>query len=370
MEVRKLERSENNMTRSLYEEIFPEDDSTFVAYYYSEKTKENQIYVIEDERKTTVSMLHLNPYRIMLGSKEADSQYIIAVATKPEYRHQGMMRRLIKRALADMYARKEPFVFLLPAAEAIYKPFDFRFIYEQEQCLIRTKAYQEITELSCRAARTSDLAKLSRWANRTIAEHYRTYALHTEAYFAQLLAEQRSQQGQVTVIMKEERICGYFFTAADENMQVREVMVEEQYTEVLPQIIASYLKQYSQVKVYGGMIDKESAEYAAKPMIMARVVCAGALVSHLTAAEPVSFAVTIEDELIPENAGRYLLKIDQSGGQLVPLEKEETWQLTAAQLIQLVFGVISPGEAAAAPDIQRDWQKVQNLTPVILNEIV
>ena len=51
MNVRKLETEEHGMTRFLYEEAFPEDSQTFTDYYYTEKTKNNQIYVLEKEGK-------------------------------------------------------------------------------------------------------------------------------------------------------------------------------------------------------------------------------------------------------------------------------------------------------------------------------
>ena len=51
------------MTRSLWEEIFTEDDEAFLDYYYQVKTAENSIYIIEEEDQP-VSMLQLNPYPV------------------------------------------------------------------------------------------------------------------------------------------------------------------------------------------------------------------------------------------------------------------------------------------------------------------
>ncbi len=49
MEIRKLEVTEHQECRRLYEEVFAEDSPSFVDYYYTEKTRDNQIYtVIED----------------------------------------------------------------------------------------------------------------------------------------------------------------------------------------------------------------------------------------------------------------------------------------------------------------------------------
>ena len=127
MNVRRLDQCEHGKTRPLWEEVFPEDTQAFLDYYYYIKTKDNQIYVIEEDEQIC-SMLQLNPYRLKVEESEFPSAYIIAVATKEAYRGRGFMGALLRRALNDMYEEKIPFTFLMPAAEAIYTPYDFRFI--------------------------------------------------------------------------------------------------------------------------------------------------------------------------------------------------------------------------------------------------
>ena len=61
MEIEKLEVSQHLDTRKLYEEVFSEDEKSFVDYYYQEKTKDNIIYVVREDDDIQ-AMLHLNPY--------------------------------------------------------------------------------------------------------------------------------------------------------------------------------------------------------------------------------------------------------------------------------------------------------------------
>ena len=89
MIIRKLEQSEHIATRKLWEEIFPEDTKAFLDYYYYIKAAKNQIYVVEEDGRIC-SMLQLNPYRIRLEDKSFPSEYIVAVATKKEYRSRGL----------------------------------------------------------------------------------------------------------------------------------------------------------------------------------------------------------------------------------------------------------------------------------------
>ena len=93
MILRKLRREEHGKTRKLWEEVFKEDTLEFLDYYYSVKTAENEIYVIEEESAIR-SMLHLNPYTMRIGEKIYQTHYIVAFATEETYRKRGYMAKL------------------------------------------------------------------------------------------------------------------------------------------------------------------------------------------------------------------------------------------------------------------------------------
>ena len=193
MVLRKLSTDEHILTRHLYEEVFDEDSQSFVDYYYTEKTKDNEIYVIEEDGQIQ-AMLHLNPYILMVNEHMVPARYIVAVATRKEYRSRGYMRLLLTRAMEDMRKSGQPFCYLMPAAEAIYAPYDFRTVYKLEiQCateedirevLLNDRRVSEVTEEDC--------AALSETANRMLAANYQVYALRSEAYYRRLLKEYSS----------------------------------------------------------------------------------------------------------------------------------------------------------------------------------
>ena len=137
--LRKLKQSEHDRTRRLWEEVFTEDSRAFLDYYYYIKTRDNQIHVIEEDGDIC-SMLQLNPYKVIVEGGEFPSAYVVAVATKAEYRRRGYMGALLRASLHNMYEQKLPFTFLMPAAEAIYTPYDFRYIYSKHTgSLVRRK---------------------------------------------------------------------------------------------------------------------------------------------------------------------------------------------------------------------------------------
>ena len=142
--LKKLKPEERGLTRTLWEQVFTEDTKEFLDYYYTEKTKNNEIYVIETDHDIR-AMMQLNPYVIQMGKKAIESRYIVAVATEPLYRHRGYMAELLSKTARDLYQQKMPFFFLMPASEKIYYPHNYRFIYAADVWSVKGTDGEELT---------------------------------------------------------------------------------------------------------------------------------------------------------------------------------------------------------------------------------
>ena len=123
-----LTNSEKINTKEIWEKIFTEDSKKFLDYYYSEKTKDNEI-IVKLIKNEIVSMVHLNPYKIFINNKLLKSYYIVAVATLENHRKKGYMAEILNFCLNFMNDNEIPFSFLRPAKEEIYLPFGFNYIY-------------------------------------------------------------------------------------------------------------------------------------------------------------------------------------------------------------------------------------------------
>lgn len=169
---------DKKFSRELYEMVFFEDTKKFVDYYYEYKILDNEILVLEED-DMLVSMLHLNPYTMIVNGYEVKSNYIVAVATKKNYRHRGYMRVLLEKALCDMAEQKMPFTFLMPASESIYAPFDFVWICSHTKLPHR---------IECMDADGQ---------NRYLASRYQMFCKRDERYMENFMAEKRSEEGEV-----------------------------------------------------------------------------------------------------------------------------------------------------------------------------
>lgn len=172
--IRYLADSEKRRSEELYRAAFPEDKEAFVNYYYSYVTRDNLILVLEQEDEIC-SMLHLNPYRLSVQGTEVDAYYYVAVATKEDCRHQGMMRKLLHRSLHDIYVKGHPFTYLMPANKAIYEPFDFRIVYQQKKV---------------------ELPGNPESANEKMSELFDVYTLRDNWYVEKMLEEERVCAGE------------------------------------------------------------------------------------------------------------------------------------------------------------------------------
>jgi len=172
------------------------DSKEYTDFYFKWKVKDNRILTIY-KGETLCSMLHLNPYLLSVRGKEVSANYIVGVATKKEERRQGLMKILLEKALHQMYLEKMPFTYLMPAAEAIYTPYDFRVVYEQEpwneimKAMIqdlreKTETSNENKDITVRSLNPKDIDRmkgLTDFCNDQLSKDCDIYVCRTPYYY-------------------------------------------------------------------------------------------------------------------------------------------------------------------------------------------
>lgn len=126
---REIKKWEEQELRRLWKEAFREEEA-YLDFYHSFNLKNNRIWTLWDGERL-ISMLHANPYRILVKGTLYDSYFIVGVATEERYRRKGCMGRLMKAALRTFQKEGIEFVYLLPAKEEYYLPFGFRTVGTQ-----------------------------------------------------------------------------------------------------------------------------------------------------------------------------------------------------------------------------------------------
>ena len=327
---------ENQRARKLYEEIFDEDSPAFVDYYFRVKAAENEIFVVENEKQEILATLHLNPYKMMFCGEKAKTNYIVAVATRADCRHQGMMRSLLQASLQEMYRREETFTWLMPAAEAIYRPFGFRFIYEKNKMTVTADVLQraetdenwqihsdqEVSgDIFCEEAKKEDLAELACFAEKQLSKLAEVYTVHDIAYFEQRMQEVGCEGGSLILIRKEKEICGYFL-ALKKDREAWEILVEDAVQKKAFPAVLHWFGASEEKCTFTAFpqIWEQYAQSENVPAIMGRIVHLERFVCCLKIKKEQEWKIRLTDSLVPENNGYFIIKTGIEGGNLIRVE--------------------------------------------------
>ena len=327
---------ENQRARKLDEEIFDEDSPAFVDYYFRVKAAENEIFVVENEKQEILATLHLNPYEMMFCGEKVKTNYIVAVATRADCRHQGMMRSLLQASLQEMYRRKETFTWLMPAAEAIYRPFGFRFIYEKNKMTVTADVLrraetdekwqihsdQEVSgDIFCEEAKKEDLAELACFAEKQLSKLAEVYTVHDIAYFEQRMQEVGCEGGSLILIRKEKEICGYFL-ALKKDREAWEIVVEDAVQKKAFPAVLHWFGASEEKCTFTAFpqIWEQYAQSENVPAIMGRIVHLERFVCCLKIKKEQEWKIRLTDSLVPENNGYFIIKTGIEGGSLIRVE--------------------------------------------------
>ena len=378
MILRRLKQEEKKRTRPLWERIFDEDSQAFVEYYYSIKTEDNFIYAIEKDGEIR-SMLQLNPYVMRAGSREFTGCYIVGVATDRMYRGQGFMTELLRKSVRDMYAAKMPFTFLMPAAEEIYYPHNFRYIYAMDRWKAESPegketALEDVLEYSerlkimgnpvyFRQAEETDCGRLADFAGYVMKKKYQVYAKHTEGYYNTLLKELESQAGGILIAEKDGEIRGTIQYTQEQGFEVREPLAEQAFRGIFKE---------------AGLAIKRAKKK--KPIIMARLLCVEELLAGMRCTEEMDLRFWLVDPVIRENNKLFMIKgnpermMIRTKPSVRPEKKVQMISVDA--LTSILFGyknieeVQKEEKETFSEEFIREVSKLEPLSRILLNEIV
>lgn len=118
MEIRPLKPHDMGQARTLWEVCF-EDLPAFLDWYFQARFQpDDGLGIFLDGQ--LVCDLHLSPRMIKIRQQNYPSAYLIALATAPPYRQQGLAKTLLTYALRHLAAKGIYFTFLLPFNTKFY----------------------------------------------------------------------------------------------------------------------------------------------------------------------------------------------------------------------------------------------------------
>lgn len=348
-----LPQEEKKETIPLWKACFPEDTDRYLDYYYQEKAKDNRILAKKEDGKI-ITMLHRNPYKIHMRDKLWEADYIVAVATEENHRGRGHMREVLTKALRDMNLEGRPFTFLMPAAEAIYLPFDFRFVWKKPRLVLKRPA-EEILE-KVPVSGEADWEKAGQFMEKWLAERSQIYTFRDTAYVRRLLRELESEDGELYFLKGE----------GEEPLGLQGLTGREKKDQAL-----LYARE--------GLFEEKEG----KTGIMARITALREFLPafSLNVPESLTLNLEVEDKLIPENEGSFFWSLDEQGSSVELSQNDREMQ--AAQriwtlktdigdLASWLFGYEKPEELwpDMPEEMKKELEKIQTVHGIWLDEIV
>ncbi|MDD6212343.1 MAG: GNAT family N-acetyltransferase [Clostridiales bacterium] len=369
-------------SRALWEEVFAEDSKEFLDYYYCWIAPHNKM---ETRRHAgdLVSMIHWNPYILKNGNMLWKSYYLVAVATKKEFRHRGYMAGQLRDGFRRFYREEIPFLFLMPANKDIYLPFDFRFIYDKTEVELLSPADWTCRkgELTGKRAGETDYGQLAEFQERQLSRRYGIFTRRTEEYLRRMQAECESEGGALECMYEGERLVGCFsWWGSEEEIEVREWIMDETWEDLEHRneamaLLCRMLPECQKVKVAasGWMGEK-------RPAIMGRIIHLPSFLQGFHSKTPISVRLQVEDSFIPENHGTFLWNLGPGETEVVKLPETSMAEMEPTEiggeigdLFQWLSGYL-PAECCSqlwmTESGKKKAQEIEILSGVFLNEIV
>ncbi len=389
-QVRLLAEAEKKACRELWEEVFTEDSRGFLDYYDRWKYPENECFGIFDGDRL-VSMAQFNPYKLRIRTgapafRTVESRYVIAVATREEYRHRGMMAALLKEGLGRMREKGMPFVFLMPAAEAIYRPFGFRYFYEScgGALAFESSARAENgtdekgaggREAEACLAGPSDIPELTAFSEEVLSGLFDCYVKRDRRYYEMLLPELACEGGGLLLIRCGKRLLAEVPYWGEDQTELREVLCRPEHKDQVLSALGRWFgsgragKRLRQVSFQGAAFP--GAEK--KPVIMGRIADAGSFLELFSAERPAEILLELSDGLLKENEGIYRWRLSPEGSRAERLSPSEAASLEepllrAAQLPDSEEETSGGGRTSRSPGLPRIRTTAEELFSCLTGE--
>lgn len=190
--------------QSLYREAF-EDSEGFLAFFFREKFRpENVVFLRENDQ--IVSALHFIPKKIAVREAEFAFPFVVAAATRKEWRGKGLMHGLLRKAFFELNNRGIVLCGLSPFSESFYAESGFVTIRRSEETEILVVSpdpfrYETVSPEAMESVRSLYEEK-SRGAEVRIVRDEKAWALfHREV---------AADGGSIILVMEGEKPVGYF----------------------------------------------------------------------------------------------------------------------------------------------------------------
>ena len=287
--------------KQLYKRCFDDSDA-FVDYYFQHRYTDARNVWVERDGKVVAALQTLS-YPMTFGGKLCSTAYLSAVCTDPDYRHQGVMKELVKKTHQALFNRGVWAATLIPAEDWLFvvyakHHYSTQFFQEEVSYVIEQLQADSMCVIEDLTPETSEA--VFAFFNEKLLE--RPYAImHTEEDFKTLVGALFLDKGSVLVASTDGKISG--------------VACVHPSSKILELVYQSSVEQTALLRAVGLRYHQTEVTYLVppvseqkKPLGMIRILAADKFLNCYASIYPnQTTTICVSDDELPENSGRYTL---------------------------------------------------------------
>ncbi len=291
--------------KALWTRCFNDNDA-FIDLYFRLRYKDDINVCIRQDDKV-VAALQMIPYPMTYMGEVIPTSYISGACTHPDYRQQGLMRRLLNNTHRRMLQDGALLSTLIPAEDWLFGYYAKSGYAPVFACEEKTMSVEEL-------GTDAPICKVER-CEAPDAEYYRYFnarmserpccILHTEEDFQVIMEDLKLSGGRLYIAREADRLVGMAFTIAEgDTLRVLECLADS--AEVQDALAREAAREQSCSQVRAVAFPPADGRYLG----MARVLNVFEMLRFWAQHHPdESRCLLIEgDESIPENNGCYIIE--------------------------------------------------------------
>lgn len=198
--------NDTKQVRELWDIAFPEEPD-FNNWFFENKYKAEYCLILKEDG-IIKAMAQLLPYEIKNVGKVS---YIYGAATNPDYRRQGLMRRLLNRSFEIDRQRGYAASVLIPQNKPL---FDFYERLGYKTCFfVKTVVAESAADTDGYSLREASEQDIPFMDSLYRAEQGESYIIRTRGYWAEQIKMFKALGGRVCILVKGDTPKGYGFVS-------------------------------------------------------------------------------------------------------------------------------------------------------------
>lgn len=325
------------------------------------------------------AQLHLIPLACYINGQSFEMGGIASVATWPEYRRQGMVKRLLKHALNDMKKNGQTISLLHPFSFSFYRKYGWELAFTNHHYSIPFEKVRKDWEGVGSVRRIQTDIPLLHSIYTDYAKEFTGMLVRDENWWEQRVLKGK---GHIAVAYNEEdQAEGYIIYEVRENVfQVKELAYRSMNGwRLLLQFIANHDSMAKEIRMTAAendrlplLLDEPIFDQKVAPYFMARIVDVFAFLKQYPfekrkETSSGTVVLRVEDSFLPENNGSYQLIQTNDGIKVTNIraEGQQGIHCTIQQLTMMLLGYKRPMELFHADLLQASEIEIEQFEALI-----